>query len=131
MSNEKNKGNIVKFWLIFLIAVSILSVSRRFLNLTHFLSQIHFLSQTHLFLDSIAATDIISLLGIINAVFLAILFKLKEWTFVTVCGIIGIMLILSIFSGRPHLIVLYSISLGSLILLINKNHNRSKEMEIG
>ncbi|MEA2038115.1 MAG: hypothetical protein U9O94_11510 [Nanoarchaeota archaeon] len=111
MAKEKSKGAFLILWLIIIIAISIASLFRDFLSLTYLFVG----GRTTFYM-----TDTIRLLGFVNIIFTAFLFKLKKWSFFAVSGILGIMLLLSIFSGRPHLIAIYLISLGVLILLIKK-----------
>ncbi len=61
------------------------------------------------------------ILSILSIVYMAFLKKLKKWLPIAVSIVIAVMLILSIFSGRPHLIVIYSILLIGLILLAKLN----------
>jgi len=111
------KKSFLTVWLIVIIFVSIASLFENFLSLTYLFMG----NRTTFYM-----MDTIKLLGFATIFFTGFLFKYKKWSFFAVSGTLTLMLLLSILSGRPHLIGIYFITLGVLLLLIKIEWRRLK-----
>ena len=99
---KENKGFFIILLLLLILVVSILSMFSKFLALTY------------MFIGGRATMymlDIVTILGILNIIFVISLFFNKKWAFFALSGSLIIMTLFTLFSGRLHMVFLYFILL--------------------